>query len=196
MERTAAADLVRLITVGHGLVGAEAFAALLRGADVTSVVDVRTAPGSRRNPAFGRAELEHWLPDHGVAYRWERRLGGFRRPVDQSPNTALRHAGFRGYADHMRSAEFADALDGVVAEARRGAADRDPALASVMCSESVWWRCHRRLIADAVVLLRGVEVSHLMHDGRVVPHRITTGARVGEDGLLVYGDGADRLPGT
>jgi uncharacterized protein (DUF488 family) len=198
MKRTTAVDLVRLITVGHGLLDAETFAAHLRGTGVVSVVDVRTAPGSRRNPAFGRAELERWLPPHGAAYRWEPRLGGFRRPEEDSPNVALRHAGFRGYADHMRSPEFARALDGVVAEARQLATDPRGGgdLASVMCSESVWWRCHRRLLADAAVLLRRVEVDHLMPDGRVMPHRLTTGVRVGHDGLLVYDRGADRLPGT
>ena len=196
MKRTTDAEVVQLITVGHGLLDAETFATRLRDAGVVSVIDVRTAPGSRRNPAFGRAELERWLPEHGSAYRWEARLGGFRRPVDGSPNVALRHSGFRGYADHMRTEEFAAALDGVLTDARLTALSGDCGLTTVMCSESVWWRCHRRLLADAAALLRGAEVRHLMHDGRVVPHRITAGARVDSDGLVVYDGGADRLPGT
>ena len=196
MKRTTDDEVVQLITVGHGLLDAETFATRLRDAGVVSVIDVRTAPGSRRNPAFGRAELERWLPENGSAYRWEARLGGFRRPVDRSPNLALRHSGFRGYADHMRTEQFAAALDGVLTDARLTALSGDSGLTTVMCSESVWWRCHRRLLADAAVLLRGAEVRHLMHDGRVVPHQITAGARVGSDGLIVYDGGADRLPGT
>lgn len=154
---------------------------MLRGAAVESVVDVRTAPGSRRHPQFGRDELERWMPGAGVAYRWERRLGGFRRAKPDSPHTALRHPSFRGYADHMGSTEFSDALQGVLAEAgsRRVA---------VMCSETLWWRCHRRLIADVVVLVEGWQVLHLGHDGRLSAHRPTEGVRVAE-GSLVYDAG-------
>jgi uncharacterized protein (DUF488 family) len=122
--------------------------------------------------------MAEWVPASGVAYRWEPRLGGFRRAAPDSPNTALRHAAFRGYADYMRTPEFVAALDGVLA----GATDRPTA---VMCSESVWWRCHRRLIADAAALLRDVEVLHLMHDGSLRPHAPTDGVRRDGD-LLLY----------
>lgn len=150
-----------------------------------SVVDVRTAPGSRRHPQFGRDELERWMPAAGLGYRWERRLGGFRRPSPASPHTALRHPSFRGYADHMGTAGFADALQGVLDEASERAV-------TVMCSETLWWRCHRRLVADAVVLLHGWAVRHLGHDGRVAEHRPTEGVRVG-DGVLVYDAGQPPL---
>jgi len=177
---------MRLLTVGHGVLEADAFAALLPGAGVERLVDVRSHPGSRRNPQFGRAEMEAWLPAAGVAYRWERDLGGFRRADPESVNTALRHPAFRGYADHMRRPEFRAALRAVVDEAAA-------AVTALMCSEAVWWRCHRRLLSDAAVLLCGVEVGHLMHDGSVQGHRLTEGARV-EGDLLVYDGGEASLP--
>lgn len=172
-----------LLTVGHGTLAAEAFAALVGGAGIERVVDVRSYPGSRRHPHFGREAMADWLPAAGVAYEWDRDLGGRRRPSPASPHTALRHEGFRGYADHMDGPVFAAALDRLLA-----GLDDGPCTA-VMCSESVWWRCHRRLLADATVLLRAVPVVHLGHDGRLGDHRPTDGVRV--DGpRLVY----DRAP--
>ena len=165
-----------MLTVGHGTHDQEAFTALLRGAGVTHVVDVRTAPGSRRFPWFARGELATWLPEAGVAYSHEPDLGGFRKPRPDSPNAGWRNESFRGYADHLATATFGDALDRVLAL---------PGTVTVMCSESVWWRCHRRLIADAAVVLRDVPVEHLMPDGRTAPHQPTPGA-VGAGGLLTY----------
>ncbi|MCU1375831.1 MAG: hypothetical protein JWO68_3117, partial [Actinomycetia bacterium] len=170
-----------LLTVGHGTLAQEALAELLVGAGVGLVVDVRSYPGSRRHPQFGREAMEEWLPAAGVAYRWERRLGGRRRPAPDSPHVALRHEGFRGYADHMATEPFRQALDAVLAER--------PSTA-VLCSESVWWRCHRRLLADAAVLLRGVEVTHLLPDGRVASHVPTEGVRIDGE-RLVYDVGAE-----
>ncbi len=172
-------------TVGHGALTAEAFAAVVAGASIELVVDVRSYPGSRRHPQFGRSRMEAWLPGAGVGYEWLPALGGRRRPLDGSPNTALRHAGFRGYADHMATPEFGEALDGLVGRA----AERRTA---VMCAEALWWQCHRRLLADALVLLRGIEVRHVFHDGRTEPHRLTEGVRV--DGpTLVYDAGQASL---
>ena len=167
-----------LLTVGHGTHAQEEFAALLRGAGVTTLVDVRTAPGSRRFPWFRRDELAAWLPEAGVEYRHERDLGGFRKPLPGSPNTGWRNESFRGYADHLRTAEFRAALDRVLAL---------PGPVVVMCSESVWWRCHRRLIADAVVVGRGLPVEHLMPGGRTAPHRPTEGVRLDGDTLFYPG---------
>jgi uncharacterized protein (DUF488 family) len=169
----------RLTTVGHGTLEAEEFASLVGAAGVDEVIDVRSFPGSRRHPQFGRSEMEAWLPAAGVGYHWEKALGGFRKPEPDSPNVALRHASFRGYADHMRTGEFRDALDRLVAAA--GGHE-----VAVMCSESLWWRCHRRLLADAVVMAYGADVRHLLHDGRLEAHRVTDGARRGDDGLPVY----------
>jgi uncharacterized protein (DUF488 family) len=173
-----------LLTAGHGTATAEELAALLTGAGVATVVDVRRFPASRRHPHFDREAMTAWLAGAGVGYRWEPRLGG-RRPVPpDSPDAALRNDAFRGYAAHMRSAEFTAALDEVLA--------LDGAV--VLCAESLWWRCHRRLIADAAVLLHGVEVRHLGHDGRLTAHTPTEGVRV-EGGGLVYDVGVTgRLP--
>jgi uncharacterized protein (DUF488 family) len=174
-----------MLTAGHGTATAEALTALLTEAGVTIVADVRRFPASRRHPQFDREAMTAWLAEAGIAYRWEPRLGG-RRPVPpDSADVALRNDAFRGYAAHMRSAAFSSALDEVLA--LDGVA--------VLCAESLWWRCHRRLIADAAVLLRGVEVRHLGHDGRLTAHAPTEGVRI-EGGGLVYDVGVTgRLSG-
>jgi len=159
-----------LHTVGHGTLPAEEFAALVLAAGVERVIDVRSYPGSRHNPQFAREAMEAWLPETGLRYTWLRELGGRRKPRPESVHTALRNDAFRAYADHMESDEFhrgveqlldGDALDQTV----------------VMCSESVWWRCHRRLLADHLELVHELDVVHLMHDGRRTAHPITDGAR-------------------
>jgi uncharacterized protein (DUF488 family) len=165
-----------LFTVGHGPEDRNALGARLTAAGVDQVVDIRRFPGSRNNPDVGRESLEQWLPDLGIGYRWDARLGGRRRlpagePVEDGWWTV---AQFAAYAAHTRTPEFAAALDEVLAESARS-------IVAVMCSESVWWRCHRRLIADVVVLARGVPVSHLMPDGRLTPHRPSEGAVVSGD---------------
>ena len=141
------------------------------------LVDVRSFPGSRRHPQFGQEALARSLEAAGVDYRWERDLGGFRKPRPDSPHTALRSEGFRGYADHMQTTEFETALARVL----RGAESRRVA---VMCAESLWWRCHRRMLADAV-LARGWEVLHLLPDGGLQTHRLSAAARM-VGGRLVY----------
>ncbi len=175
-----------LVTFGHGTASAEQITQLLRSAQVTGIIDVRTAPGSRRHPHVARAELERWLPESGISYRWDKRLGGFRRPSPDAPDVVWREDAFRGYAGHMRTAPFRAAAAEVVAEAmsRRVA---------VMCSESVWWRCHRRLLADFVSVACGMPVRHLMHDGRLTDHRPSAGLRLRDDGLLVYDAGQPPL---
>jgi uncharacterized protein (DUF488 family) len=177
---------MEVLTVGHGTASSSELAALLRAAGVQLLVDIRTAPGSRRNPQVARSALEEWLPEHGIDYRWERRLGGWRKAPADTPDVALRQRAFAGYAAHMRSAEFAEAVDALLADA----ADRRTA---VMCAESVWWRCHRRMLADYLVLARNVTVRHLFHDGRMEDHRPTDVVRVGGDGLLVYDAGQQTL---
>jgi uncharacterized protein (DUF488 family) len=177
---------VTLLTVGHGTLPADVFAQLVSEAGVEALVDVRSFPASRRHPHFRRAAMERWLVDRGVAYRWEPRLGGRRTTRPDSPHAALRVPAFRGYADHMETAEFVTALDELLAGANQ---ERT----AVMCAESVWWRCHRRLLADAAILLRGAGVEHLFHDGRVAPHRLTPEARV-EGNRIVYDGGETTLP--
>jgi uncharacterized protein (DUF488 family) len=177
-----------LLTVGHGTLGRAELAGLLQGAGVHALVDVRTAPGSRHNPDVSRGAMEQWVPEAGIAYRWEPRLGGWRKTRADSPNTALRNASFRGYADYMVSDEFTGALG----ELLEAAAERRSA---IMCSEAVYWRCHRRLVADNVELVHGGTVLHLGHDGRLSPHRLTDEVRV-EGARLVYDGGASpTLPG-
>jgi len=149
-----------LLTFGHGTATAERITELLRNADVAVLVDIRTAPGSRRHPHVARAELERWLPEAGISYRWEKRLGGFRKPPPDTPDVVWREDMFRGYAAHMRTAGFLAATDEVLAQA---SADTT----AVMCSESLWWRCHRRL----------------------EEHRLSPGLRRRDDGLLVYDAG-------
>jgi uncharacterized protein (DUF488 family) len=175
-----------LLTYGHGTETAERTAAILRDAGVSSLADIRTAPGSRRNPQFARAAMEEWLPAAGIAYRWEKRLGGFRRPGPDNPDVVWREDMFRGYAEHMRTADFRAAMEAVLAEA-------GSRQVTVMCSESLWWRCHRRLVADFALVARGVEVRHLMHDGRAQAHRPSPGLRLRDDGLLVYDGGQAAL---
>jgi uncharacterized protein (DUF488 family) len=176
-RHTAPVTAVELFTVGHGTLTAAQLGRLLHEAGIALLVDVRSYPGSRRNPQFGRAEMATWVPDAGVEYRWEPRLGGRRPTSPGSPNVALRNEAFRGYADHMAGPEFRVAL----AEVLAGAAERRTA---VMCSESVWWRCHRRLLADAL-LVRGWEVRHILAAGRAAEHELTPFAQV-EAGRLTY----------
>jgi uncharacterized protein (DUF488 family) len=178
---------VKLLTVGHGTLGQEDLTVLLQSAGIDKLVDVRTAPGSRRHPHVARSAMEQWLPEAGIAYRWEPRLGGWRKADPASRHTALRNDSFRGYADYMGSATFWEALDEVLQDAARRTA-------VIMCSESVYWRCHRRLIADAAVIGRGATVLHLGHDGAQRPHLLTPGVRAADD-RPVYDVGTpQRLP--
>ncbi|MFE9691123.1 DUF488 family protein [Micromonospora sp. NPDC005806] len=179
-----------LLTVGHGAADRERLGELLGGAGVALVVDVRRYPASRANPDVRREALERWLPAAGVDYRWEHRLGGRRhvRAGEPQPDTWWTVAAFRAYAAYTRTADFDAALDALLADA----AWRTTA---VMCSESVWWRCHRRLIADVTVLGRAVPVRHLMPDGRLSPHRPAEGARRLPDGHLLW-DARPSEPGT
>ena len=175
-----------LLTFGHGAASAEQMTGLLRGVGVSVLIDVRTAPGSRRHPHVARTELARWLPEAGISYRWDKRLGGFRRPEPDSPDVAWRVDMFRGYAGHMRTAGFLAAVDQLLAQA-------DAQVTAVMCAESLWWRCHRRMLADFVSAARGVPVRHLMHDGRLEEHSLSPGLRLRDDGLLVYDAGQQSL---
>jgi len=167
---------VRAYTVGHGTLSEEAFVALVRGAQIAAIADVRTVPRSRHNPQFETDAMRDWLPAAGIAYTHYKPLGGWRRPHKDSPNVALRNDAFRGYADYMLTDEFAAAVDALLPELARTPT-------AMMCSESVWWRCHRRLLADYLVLARACEIFDLMHDGRCEPHRLTPGVRRTERGV-------------
>jgi uncharacterized protein (DUF488 family) len=164
-----------LSTVGHGTLQQEAFIELLRGAGIRDVVDIRSYPGSRHNPQFGKEEMESWVPEAGLSYTWMPDLGGRRKPLPGSQHVALRHPSFRAYADHMETPEFVAGVDDLLLGGDAQV---------VMCSESVWWRCHRRLVSDYVTLVRDVAVEHLMHDGRLMEHKVTDGVRRDGDRLV------------
>lgn len=168
---------MHLLTIGHGTISAEEFVRLLRGAGVARVVDIRSVPGSRHNPQFGRAEMERWLPVASIAYQWERTLGGFRKASTESPNTALRQLSFRGYADYMLTRAFAVGATALCESAAS-------TVVAVMCSESLWWRCHRRLLSDYLMLVDDFEIRHIMHDASLRAHHLTEGVRAGGDHIL------------
>ena len=179
--------MTALLTVGHGTLNADTLAGLLAAAGVQLVVDVRRYPGSRRHPHTGREAMTSWLADTGLAYRWEPDLGGRRVARPGSPNTGLRNPQFRGYADHMGSTAFRAALERLLADAAR-----QPA--AVLCAETLWWRCHRRLLADAAVLLGGADVRHLGHDGRLADHELTPGVRRAGEAVLYDAGEQPTLP--
>ncbi len=170
-------------TVGHSTRSLDELLALLDGAGVTGIADVRRFPGSRRHPHFAREALAAALAEHGVRYDWLPALGGRRTPRPDSPHVGWREPAFRAYADHMDGDEFRAGLQTLLALA----AERPTA---VLCAEAVPWRCHRQLIADAL-LARGVEVRHIVGDGAPRPHRLHPIARL--DGERVVYDGQLRL---
>ena len=170
-----------LSTVGHGTLGRPELGALLHAHGIGQLVDVRRFPGSRRHPDLSGDALAGWLPGLAIGYRWEERLGGRRRLPAGEPvvDTWWTVPAFAAYAAHTRSDQFRLGMDQLVDEATRTAV-------AVLCSEAVWWRCHRRLIADVASLTRGLEVRHLMHTGRPIAHRPAAGALVRHDGLVVW----------
>jgi uncharacterized protein (DUF488 family) len=175
---------VTVYTVGHSTRTLDEFLGLLAAHGVAGIADVRSFPASRRHPHFGRAALAEALAAAGIGYDWLPMLGGRRTPGPDSPHTAWRVAGFRGFADYMDTAEFRTGLARLVALA----AARPTA---VLCAEAVPWRCHRQLIADALVV-RGVEVLHLLAPGVVRRHVLSPLARV-EGERLVYDAGQPTL---
>jgi uncharacterized protein (DUF488 family) len=166
-----------IFTVGHSTHTLEVLVALLRRHEIECLVDVRSVPRSRRMPHFSKEELERSLPEHGIEYRHAPELGGFRRPLPDSANTGWRVGGFRGYADYMETEGFGAAL-------RRLETIASECRAAIMCAEGLWWRCHRRLISDAL-LARGWRVRHIEPGGELEDHRLTKFARV-EGGRLAY----------
>jgi uncharacterized protein (DUF488 family) len=165
-------------TIGHSTRSLDHFVAALAAHDIELVADVRRFPGSRRLPQFASETLERSLATHGIAYRWFPSLGGRRRPAPDSPNVAWRHAAFRAYADHLATEEFADGLFELLMLAHG-------LRTAVMCAEVLWWRCHRRLIADVLVSL-GAPVVHIRDERIAEPHRLAPPARV-VAGRLDYG---------
>jgi uncharacterized protein (DUF488 family) len=168
-----------ILTVGHSTHTLERFIRLLERHEVRCLADVRIAPRSRRMPHFAAESLDAALAQRGIRYLPMRELGGRRRPVPGSPNDGWRVGGFRGYADHMATPEFDRALTALSQEALK-------ARTAIMCAEGLWWRCHRRLISDAL-LVRGWRVAHVAPDGRIEDHELTPFA-VAEGERLIYPD--------
>ena len=171
---------MKLYTIGHGTRTAEEFLRLLQAHKIARLLDVRTAPGSRKHPQFGMLALQQMLERHGIAYEHHPELGGFRKGLGaQSPNMAWKNESFRGYADYMLQDEFWKALDGVLVKAAK-----EPLV--VMCSETLWWRCHRRLIADAATA-RGADVRHIMRPDLAEAHKLMPPARIAGDRVVYSG---------
>lgn len=164
-------------TVGHSTRSAEEFNELLRVHDIEVLVDVRTFPGSRRYPQFNKGQLSEALQANGIEYVHSPKLGGRRQARKDSVNTAWRNEGFRGYADHMETEEFQKGIEELLELAR-------VKRTSVMCAESLWWRCHRSLIAD-FLKAGGVDVIHILDAGKTQEHPFTSAARI-VDGKLSY----------
>ncbi len=157
-------------TIGHSTRPLEEFLELLSANAVEAVADVRRYPGSRRWPHFAREPLEMALEHRGVLYAWFPELGGRRVPSPDSPNTAWRSSAFRGYADYMATEAFAEGLDRLVNLACGLST-------AILCAESLWWRCHRGLIADVLRWLR-FDVIHILGPGATASHPYTPAARI------------------
>jgi len=170
--------LPRIWTIGHGARSLEELTDMLRAAGVQEVVDVRKMPRSRHNPQFNGDTLPVPLAAVGITYRHEEALGGLRRGRPDSPNGAWRNAGFRAYADYLQTAPFQDALTTLESQARQ----RRTAL---MCAETLPWRCHRWLIADALSV-GGFVVEHLLAPGHAQRHRLSPWAQRRPDGGIWY----------
>jgi uncharacterized protein (DUF488 family) len=176
---------IPIFTVGHSTHSIIELVELLRRNDIACLIDVRSAPRSRRLPHFHKEALERTLPEQKIGYLHIAELGGFRRPRSHSPNSAWRNRGFQGYADYMLTPEFERALENLCRLAR----ERRTAF---MCAEGLWWRCHRRFIAD-VLSVRGWRVRHIDPRGTLEEHRLP-GFAVVVEGRLTYPPTQEELP--
>ena len=168
-------------TIGHSNRSLEAFVELLKSADIELVADVRKFPRSRANPQFNEDTIGGALAPSGISYEWMAALGGRRgiaKSVSPDVNGLWRNLSFHNYADYALSAEFSAELRHLL---ERGSEQR----CSIMCSEAVWWRCHRRIVTD-YLLANGEAVFHIMGPGRFEPAQLTSGAVMRDDGKVVY----------
>ncbi|HJZ95687.1 MAG TPA: DUF488 domain-containing protein [Candidatus Solibacter sp.] len=159
-----------IFTVGHSTRAIEDFIGLLQAHGVERLIDVRTVPKSRHNPQFNRDELPKSLKQAKISYTHMPELGGLRRPRKDSINTGWRNLSFRGYADYMQTPDFERGLEKLI---ELGASET----VAIMCAEAVPWRCHRSLVADAL-LARGIAVEELSGAGPSKPHKLTSFAHV------------------
>ena len=178
-----------IFTIGHSTRSTAEFVALLRQVDVTLVADVRSIPRSRAVPQFNADALPESLAAEGIGYRHLADLGGRRHHPRNAPpslNTYWQVAAFRNYADYAATAPFRTGLEALLALAQDHRC-------AIMCSEAVWWRCHRRIIAD-YLLAGGTPVRHIMGTGKVVPATLTPGAQVLPGGVVRYPPPATLIP--
>jgi uncharacterized protein (DUF488 family) len=174
-------------TIGHSTRPATELAGLLSQYQIAVLVDTRTIPRSRHNPQFNPEQLAPFLAEHGIQYQHQPLLGGLRRARKDSPNTAWRNASFRGYADYMQTAPFGEGIAALEALASQRTV-------AVMCAELVWWRCHRRMIADRLAV-DGFDVLHLMTPGAAPsPHKLSPGLVVVVDREIRYPGAQPELP--
>lgn len=166
-------------TIGHSNRNFDDLVKALRTYGIKAVVDVRTVPQSRANPQFNRDELEAKLPEAGIAYSHAKDLGGLRHPTKDSPNSGWRNESFRGFADYMQTEDFRQALDRIIDQA-------NATPTAIMCAETLPWRCHRSLIADALVV-RGFDVGEIFDAAKSQPHKLTPFAVVDGDRITYPG---------
>jgi len=165
-----------LHTIGHSTRSSDEIVALLRGHDIQLLADIRRFPGSKRYPHFASEAMAQWLPDDGIAYIHMPELGGRRKPLADSRNTAWCNEQFRAYADYMASDEFRAAIDKLVALNERQRA-------AIMCAEAVPWRCHRNLVADELTR-RGIDVIHILGHDSTKTHVMNPHAQIEGDHLV------------
>jgi uncharacterized protein (DUF488 family) len=173
-------ELPDIFTIGHSTRTLEEFIGLLDAFEIKLLVDIRNFPGSRKFPHFGKDSLELNMPAAGIRYMHLKALGGRRKPDPDSPNTAWRSAAFRAYADHMGSVEFKAALEELKSSALK-------TRTAYMCSEAVWWRCHRALVSDQLKV-DGWKVLHIMALNKLSEHPYTSAASVRNGRLSYTGD--------
>jgi uncharacterized protein (DUF488 family) len=180
-KRAAKHPLPQIFTIGHSNRPIEEFLRMLEAHGIQRVVDIRTIPRSRFNPQFNTDALRDSLSATGIDYVWMKELGGLRHAKKDSINTGWKNASFRGYADYTQTPEFADGIASLI----KIAGEKRTA---IMCAEAVPWRCHRSLVADALVA-RGIEVEHIMSVTRTQPHVITSFAQVRGPQITYPGQG-------
>ena len=173
------ASEITVWTIGHSTRELDEFIALLKENNIEALVDVRSFPGSRKFPQFNAENLAESLPSVGIEYIPFKQLGGRRKVSKDSPHTVWRHPAFRGYADYMDTEDFKKGINELLGLARQKRA-------AIMCSEAVWWRCHRSMISDYLKSI-GVKVIHIMAPGKTEEHPYTSAVTI-LDGKLEYGE--------
>jgi len=171
-----------ILTIGHSTKSWQDFVDLLEEHQISTLVDIRRFPGSRRYPHFNKGKMETRLPDYHISYLHLEALGGRREPHKDSRNCGWRNPSFRGYADHMATDEFRSGVDQLLSLYKAGRV-------TIMCAEALPWQCHRSLVSDYLVCIFNLNVQHIMPDGRLQTHSVTQFAQVA-DSLLSYPKGS------